>query len=452
MKKKQTITAFIIAGLLALFCSQQAHAVTMSRNTFMGSSTNEDVGNSIAVDSSGNVYVTGESYATWGSPINAYAGGGDAFMAKLYDETGGSTTTITDTDGDGVADASDNCPNKYNPQQLDADGDGIGDVCDPDPGCGGCGQVSCESYVDTDGDGIPDSIDNCPNKYNPLQLDADGDGTGDCCDATPGCGGCGQVSCETVCTSVSTTTTTIQTTTTTTTSGNSYSLNLSGVTTRQHMQDWDLNWISEFEDTFGGFEFQVDPGNGGQVGIWGGSGNPPDSGSWRDYSQFIAAGPPAGAPVRVRMTYKHRDDGAWVSCSCKTDNPALGRAHYEVANQAGAFRIYKFWGPAINGGTYATVAATAFSATQGTVYWIYLTERRAGNSVNGTLTLSGELRDVNLNLLATVSVIDDGNLPGLPTLGLPIIPSSNKRGFGCYSSADGAGVKILEWHVEDAPI
>ena len=127
-------------------------------------------------------------------------------------------------------------------------------------------------------------------------------------------------------------------------------------------------------------------------------------------------------------------------------------ARLRCDSQAGAFRIYKFWGPAINGGTYATVAATAFSATQGTVYWIYLTERRAGNSVNGTLTLSGELRDVNLNLLATVSVIDDGNLPGLPTLGLPIIPSSNKRGFGCYSSADGAGVKILEWHVEDAPI
>jgi hypothetical protein len=43
-------------------------------------------------------------------------------------------------------------------------------------------------------------------------------------------------------------------------SGNSYSLNLSGVTARQHMQDWDPNWISEIEDGYGGYEFQVEIG------------------------------------------------------------------------------------------------------------------------------------------------------------------------------------------------
>jgi len=235
-------------------------------------------------------------------------------------------------------------------------------------------------------------------------------------------------------------------------SGNSYSLNLSGVTTRQHMQDWDPNWISEIEDGYGGYEFQVDPVNGGQVGIWGGYGNPPSAGSNKDYSQFIAAGPPAGAPVRVRMKFEHRDDGTWASCSHKTDNEALGRAHYEVALQAGSFRIYKYWGPDLASDTYATIASTAFSPTQGKIYWIYLTERRAGNSVNGTLTLSGELLDQNLNRLATVSVVDDGNLSGITNpLGKPVIPSSNKRGFGSYSAPDGAGAKILEWHVEDAP-
>lgn len=35
-----------------------------------------------------------------------------------------------DTDGDGVPDLRDNCPNGFNPDQLDRDGDGIGDVCD----------------------------------------------------------------------------------------------------------------------------------------------------------------------------------------------------------------------------------------------------------------------------------------------------------------------------------
>ncbi|MEK9696379.1 MAG: thrombospondin type 3 repeat-containing protein, partial [Candidatus Poseidoniales archaeon] len=37
-----------------------------------------------------------------------------------------------DSDGDGIADALDNCPNVANADQLDADGDGIGTACDDD--------------------------------------------------------------------------------------------------------------------------------------------------------------------------------------------------------------------------------------------------------------------------------------------------------------------------------
>ena len=51
-------------------------------NTFLGGAGN-DTSFSIAVDVSGNVYVGGESNATWGSPIRAYTLGNDAFAAKL---------------------------------------------------------------------------------------------------------------------------------------------------------------------------------------------------------------------------------------------------------------------------------------------------------------------------------------------------------------------------------
>ena len=37
---------------------------------------------------------------------------------------------VVDTDGDGVADNEDNCPNDANADQADVDGDGLGDVCD----------------------------------------------------------------------------------------------------------------------------------------------------------------------------------------------------------------------------------------------------------------------------------------------------------------------------------
>ena len=49
-------------------------------------------------------------------------------------------TSATDSDGDGIPDASDNCPTVFNPVrpmdngvQPDADGDGMGDACDPCP-------------------------------------------------------------------------------------------------------------------------------------------------------------------------------------------------------------------------------------------------------------------------------------------------------------------------------
>jgi hypothetical protein len=55
---------------------------TLQWNTFLGAASS-DVGRAIAVDGTGNVYVAGYSEASWGSPVNAYSNGGDIVVFKL---------------------------------------------------------------------------------------------------------------------------------------------------------------------------------------------------------------------------------------------------------------------------------------------------------------------------------------------------------------------------------
>ena len=86
---------------------------------------------------------------------------------------------IADSDMDGLADESDNCPFIANPNQEDADLDDVGDPCD------NCTNGFNIDQIDVDTDGIGDVCDNCPTIPNPDQADADGDTTGDACDACP---------------------------------------------------------------------------------------------------------------------------------------------------------------------------------------------------------------------------------------------------------------------------
>jgi hypothetical protein len=58
--------------------------------------------------------------------------------------------TPPDADGDGVPDATDNCPQASNTDQADADGDGIGDACDNRPPTADAGG----SYAGTEGSSI----------------------------------------------------------------------------------------------------------------------------------------------------------------------------------------------------------------------------------------------------------------------------------------------------------
>lgn len=82
----------------------------------------------------------------------------------------------TDSDNDGIADACDNCPDHFNPDQENADGDFPGDSCDV---------CLYDPYDDADGDGVCADVDNCPATNNPTQADEDQDGLGDACDNCP---------------------------------------------------------------------------------------------------------------------------------------------------------------------------------------------------------------------------------------------------------------------------
>lgn len=57
---------------------------------------------------------------------------------------------VKDADGDGVADETDNCPAKANPDQADLDGDKQGDACDT------------QDNRDADGDKVQNHLDQCP--------------------------------------------------------------------------------------------------------------------------------------------------------------------------------------------------------------------------------------------------------------------------------------------------
>ncbi|MBI3950503.1 MAG: thrombospondin type 3 repeat-containing protein, partial [Acidobacteria bacterium] len=89
------------------------------------------------------------------------------------------TWVLPDRDGDGVPDATDNCPDRANADQRDSDNDGRGDVCD------NCPNTANPDQRDSDGDGVGDACDNCPTVVNPDQRDSDGDGVGDACDNCP---------------------------------------------------------------------------------------------------------------------------------------------------------------------------------------------------------------------------------------------------------------------------
>jgi OOP family OmpA-OmpF porin len=118
---------------------------------------------------------------------------------------GAATPKFVDSDGDGVADGIDRCPNtpagtrvdSYG-CELDSDGDGVKDSMDKCPGTPAGVSVNSDGCpMDSDGDGVSDDKDKCPGTpagaaldENGCELDGDNDGVVDrldeCPDSAPG--------------------------------------------------------------------------------------------------------------------------------------------------------------------------------------------------------------------------------------------------------------------------
>jgi len=118
---------------------------------------------------------------------------------------GPATPKFVDSDGDGVADGVDRCPNTPAGArvdaygcELDSDGDGVKDSRDKCPGTPRGVSVNADGCpLDSDGDGVSDDKDKCPGTpagakvdANGCELDGDKDGVVDrldeCPDSAPG--------------------------------------------------------------------------------------------------------------------------------------------------------------------------------------------------------------------------------------------------------------------------
>ena len=107
-----------------------------------------------------------------------------------------------DTDGDGVPDDRDQCPDTppdcevdENGCAKDSDGDGVKDCVDKCPNTPkDCPVDATGCAKDSDGDGVKDCVDKCPDtppdckpvNKNGCAADSDGDGVKDCIDKCPG--------------------------------------------------------------------------------------------------------------------------------------------------------------------------------------------------------------------------------------------------------------------------
>jgi|GEM_PF-1881928 len=156
---------------------------------------NITAGNQVLVDVSNDV-VAGAFAFSFDVPTLVPAGTSARIEVAAVDNIGQTDTLVffvmvggpgngVDSDGDGLADNCDNCPNHSNADQLDCDDDGTGDVC----------EIATGEDEDCDGDGVPDSCElasgaelDCNQNGIPdvCENDCNGNGIPDDCDIVSG--------------------------------------------------------------------------------------------------------------------------------------------------------------------------------------------------------------------------------------------------------------------------
>jgi len=124
----------------------------------------------------------------------------DIFSLGLQFPFGDGTPAFVDSDGDGVEDGMDRCPNTPAGTRVDgygcetdSDGDGVKDSKDKCPNTPRGVAVNADGCpMDSDGDGVADGMDKCPNTpagakvdENGCELDGDKDGVVDRLDECP---------------------------------------------------------------------------------------------------------------------------------------------------------------------------------------------------------------------------------------------------------------------------